>query len=91
MKQYIAQRETQTQQKISELGEYAKTAKELGQVFQEFADHLPKTEDGQTIPERDTVRLLLAAHRALEENPEAALRWLAKSRASVSIASARPT
>ncbi len=75
-----AQREQEANAKITELGTYARAARELGQVFEEFREHLPKAEDGQTIPERDTVRLLLAAHKALEEDPERALRWLAENK-----------
>ena len=78
-KALVVQREQDFQRGVSQLGEQAKTARELGQVFEEFRDHLPKTQSGETIPQRDTVRLLLAAHRALEQSPREALAYLAQS------------
>ncbi len=79
VKQFIAQRETQATQKISELAEYGKVAKEIRTLFQEFGETAPRLPSGEALPEAESMRLLLAANRALEQNPQEALKWLADS------------
>jgi hypothetical protein len=77
MKQFIAEREVQSQQKISELGQHARTARELGQVFEQFHETAPKLADGRPAPPTQVMHHLLAANDALERNPSEAIQWLA--------------
>ena len=77
MKQFIAEREQQAQQKISELGLHARTARELGQVFEQYHETAPKLADGRPAPPTQVMHHLLAANDALERNPAEALQWLA--------------
>jgi hypothetical protein len=77
MKQFIAEREVQSQQKISELGQHARTAREIGQVFEQYRETAPKLADGRSAPPTQVMHHLLAANDALERNPTEAIQWLA--------------
>ena len=65
VQKFIAEREMQAQQKISELGEYAKVAREITQVFEQFSETMPKLADGQAAPPSQVMQHLLAANDAL--------------------------
>jgi hypothetical protein len=71
--EYIAQRETEAQRRISELGASAKAQEAIGGVFQQFADVIP-----QHLAPHETIAHLLTAHRMLEENPEWVISYLAQ-------------
>ena len=79
VQKFIAEREMQATQKISELSEYAKVAREITQVFEQFSETMPKLADGQAAPPSQVMQHLLAANHALETNPQEALQWLAQS------------
>ena len=49
-KALVVQREQDFQRGVSQLGEQAKTAREFGQVFEEFREHLPKDEAARQSP-----------------------------------------
>ena len=62
VQKFIAEREMQAAQKISELGEYAKVAREITQVFEQFSETMPKLADGQAAPPSQVMQHLLAAN-----------------------------
>jgi hypothetical protein len=77
---YIAERELQAQQKISELGHRGKPADDFAPVLERYANHIPRDPaTGQPMPAPAVMESLLAAHHALETHPQAALQWLANS------------
>jgi hypothetical protein len=78
MQEYIAGRETQAQQKITELGQRAQAAKQVDEVFEHYRETAPKFADGRAAPPAHVMHYLLAANDALERNPAEALAYLAR-------------
>ena len=77
MKQFIAEREVQSQQKISELGQHARAARQINAVIDNYAAHLPEQE--RAIPREKHIELLYAANDALQQDPARAIQWLAQA------------
>jgi hypothetical protein len=75
---YIAQRELEAQQKISELGN-RKSSDEFAPVLERYGSVIPRGQDGQPMAPPQVLESLLSAHHALEQNPAAAIQWLAQS------------
>src|SRR5262249_19737840 len=73
--EYIAERELQAQQKISELGNQAK-ASSLDEVIGKYSAHIPRGPDGQAMSPPAVLESLLQAHYTLEQNPAAAIQFL---------------
>jgi hypothetical protein len=72
VQQQIAEREQQAHQRITRGGEAEKYIGQLAEACERWAPGIP--------PEQrpEAVQRLLAAHHALETNPEQAIRWLAQ-------------
>ena len=92
-KAYVAQRELEMQRGLSKYAELAadaskvterldssvKETMELGSVIERFNRHIPRLPDGNVMPTPQILNHLLTANQILNENPEQALRYLARS------------
>jgi hypothetical protein len=76
---YIAERELQAAQKISELGNRGKLPDEFGSVMEKYGSVIPRGPDGNPMAPPAVMESLLVAHHALETHPAAAIQWLANS------------
>jgi hypothetical protein len=83
---YVLARENQAQEKITQQGhELAELRRaggvsaELGGVLERYSNHIPRGQDGQPMAPPQVLESLLSAHHALEQNPAAAIAWLAQS------------
>jgi hypothetical protein len=72
VQQQIAEREAQAHQRITRGGEAERFAQSLDGAFQQFVPSVPQE------LRTEAVTRLLAAHRALESNPEQAIHYLAQ-------------
>lgn len=78
MQEYITQRESEAQRRISELGNEAKSVRDLGEVFERYRHIIPQQmPDGREATPHAVVESLLAAGHALQHDPENAIRYLA--------------
>jgi hypothetical protein len=75
---YIAQREQEAHQRITELGNQAKSSP-IDEVVSRYQAHIPRGQDGQPMPAHSVLEHLLAAHSMLEQQPAAAIQALANS------------
>jgi hypothetical protein len=77
---YIADRERQAQQKISELGHLAKHG-DIGQAFESYKAQglVPHGEDGQPLSAQGVIESALSFDQALRQNPSEAISALARS------------
>jgi hypothetical protein len=77
MQEYVSQRETDAQRRISELGHEAKAARTINSIIDNYSARLP--EHDRQIPREKHIELLYAANEALLANPARAIQWLAQA------------
>jgi len=80
LREYIVKRESEAQARLSEFGRGSKQLGELGAVFEQHRDSIPRLPDGQPMPPHSVIQHLLTANRILEQNPREAIEWLARSK-----------
>jgi hypothetical protein len=80
-REFISQRETEAQRKISELGQLAKQARDtdsqIGAVYERHRASIPRLPDGREMQAHEAFDLLLITHQKLESQPAAAIQFLA--------------
>jgi hypothetical protein len=85
VRELIAAREREAQQRLSEQGREIAQLKatggsaELGNVIGKYSNHIPRGPDGNPMSPPVILESLLQAHSILEQDPQTAIQWLANS------------